>query len=233
MAVDVAEQFSGWVSQTQNAEQTKVEELKAFSDKFTKLNREFRDISNDLQRERVAARQTQEEAKSLRSQLRELQEAVERSSFVLVLIDADADGYIFKEDYYKDIDGGRNAALHLEAAVKEHLKNSHPELANVPVMIKAFANADGLAQILVKAKLIKSAGSLSSFAKGFSQAHDASDFVLVGSGKDRADEKIKGVFQQFITNPTCRHASAPCGWRRFFEVNQCILATRRLTHIEP
>jgi hypothetical protein len=60
----------------------------------------------------------------------------------------------------------------------------------MPIMIKAFANADGLAQVL--AKLTKSPKSLASFVKGFSQARDASDFVLVGSGKDRADEKVKG-----------------------------------------
>lgn len=62
----------------------------------------------------------------------------------------------------------------------------------MPIMIKVFAKVDGLAQVLVKIKVIKSPGSLTNFAKGFSQACDGSDFVLVGSGKDRADEKIKG-----------------------------------------
>ncbi|KAL3430977.1 hypothetical protein BDV09DRAFT_177380 [Aspergillus tetrazonus] len=237
MVVDVAEQFSDWVSQTQDAEQKKVEKMKAFSEQFTKLDKEFRDVSNDLERERVAARQTQEESKLLMRQLEELQEAVKRSSFVLVLIDADADGYIFKEAYYKDIDGGRNAALDLEAAVEEHLKSSHPELSNMPIMIKAFANADGLAQLLVKAKLIKSPGSLTSFAKGFSQARDASDFVLVGSGKDRADEKIKGTFQQFITNPTCRHvifgACHDNGYVRLLERHQNTAAADQVTLLRP
>lgn len=229
MAVAVAEQFSDWVSQTQK----KVEEMKAFSDQIKKLDKEFRDVSNDLQRERVAARQTQEESKSLMRQLEELQEAVERSSFVLVLIDADADGYIFKEDYYKDIDGGRNAALDLEAAVREYLKSSHPDLSSMPIMIKAFANADGLAPLLVRAKLLKSPESLTSFAKGFSQARDASDFVLVGSGKDRADEKIKGTFQQFISNPTCRHvvfgACHDNGYVRLLERHQNTPAADRVT----
>ncbi|GES66273.1 rna exonuclease 3 [Aspergillus terreus] len=126
MAVAVAEQFSDWVSQTQK----RVEEMKAFSDQIMKLDKEFRDVSNDLDRERVAARQTQEESKSLMRRLEELQEAVERSSFVLVLIDADADGYIFKDAYYNDVEGGRNAALDLEAAVREHLQRSHPELSS-------------------------------------------------------------------------------------------------------
>ncbi|KAL4883362.1 hypothetical protein BJY04DRAFT_184509 [Aspergillus karnatakaensis] len=233
MAVAVAKQFSDWVSQTQDAEQRKAEEMKAFSVQIEKLDKDFRDVSNDLQRERVAARQTQEDSKSLMRQLEELQEAIERSSFVLVLIDADADGYIFKEAYYKDKDGGRNAALDLEAAVREHLKSSHPELSSIPIMIKAFANADGLAHLLVKAKLTKSSGSLIGFATGFSQAFDASDFVLVGSGKDRADEKIKGTFQQFITNPTCRHiifgACHDNGYVRLLERHQNTAVADRVT----
>lgn len=43
-----------------------------------KLDKEFRDVSNDLERERVAARQTQEASKSLKRQLEELQEAIVR-----------------------------------------------------------------------------------------------------------------------------------------------------------
>ncbi|KAL3490219.1 hypothetical protein BJX62DRAFT_207663 [Aspergillus germanicus] len=233
MAVAVVEQFSDLV----DAERRKVEELKGLVDEIRKLDKEFRDVSNDLERERVAARQTQEESKSQKRELEELQEAVERSSFVLVLIDADADGYIFKEDYYKDVDGGRKAALDLEAAVREHLKSSHSELSSMPIMIKAFANADGLAQLLVKARLVKSLGSLASFAKGFSQARDLSDFVLVGSGKDRADEKIKGTFQQFITNPTCRHVIfAAChdnGYVRLLENPKNTAAANRVTLLRP
>ena len=53
-----------------------------FSDQLTKLDKEFRDVSNDLQRERVAARQTQEEAKSLRHQLKESQEAIVRLTLI-------------------------------------------------------------------------------------------------------------------------------------------------------
>lgn len=98
MAVDVAEQFASWVSQAQDAEQRKVDEMKVrnrqlenvvpapsliplskdFSDQFTKLDKELRDVSNDLERERVAARQTQEDWKSVTRQLEELKEAVVR-----------------------------------------------------------------------------------------------------------------------------------------------------------
>lgn len=55
---------------------------KAFSEQLTKLGKEFRDVSNDLQRERVAARETQEEAKSLMRQLKESQEAIVRLTLI-------------------------------------------------------------------------------------------------------------------------------------------------------
>ncbi|KAH6643112.1 hypothetical protein C7974DRAFT_117267 [Boeremia exigua] len=64
---------------------------------------------------------------------------------------------------------------------------------------------DGISGHLSRVGLIKSSVALWDFAKGFSQAHAGSDFVFVGSGKDRADKKIKGVFEQFVKNPTCRH----------------------------
>lgn len=53
-----------------------------FSEQLTKLDKEFRDASKDLQRERVAARQTQDEAKSLTHQLEELKEAIVRLTLV-------------------------------------------------------------------------------------------------------------------------------------------------------
>ncbi|KAL4782585.1 hypothetical protein BJX76DRAFT_332340 [Aspergillus varians] len=104
-------------------------------------------------------------------------------------------------------------------------------------MIKAFANADGLSQLLVKTKLVKSHMSLTGFSKGFSQALDTSDFVLVGSGKDRADEKIRGIFQQFIINPTCRHvifgACHDNGYVRVLEKYQDSDVADRVTLLLP
>jgi hypothetical protein len=65
-------------------------------------------------------------------------------------------------------------------------------LANLPVIAKAFANADGMSRFLLNAGVVQSADALAEFAKCFSQAFATSDFVLVGHGKDRADKKIKG-----------------------------------------
>ncbi|KAH8689595.1 hypothetical protein BGW36DRAFT_365364 [Talaromyces proteolyticus] len=205
MEVDVAKEFTNWVRKSQAADEKRCEEIKMFSAQIEKLNQEFQDVSKDLKRERVAARATQDEAETLKRRLEELQKSVEASSFVLVLIDADGDGYIFKDKYYQTVDGGRKAALDFRELIREYLKKEQPDMSNLPVMVKAFANGDGLSKLLVKGNIIKSPSSLTDFAKGFSQAYDTCDFVLVGSGKDRADVKIKGFFEQFVRNPTCSH----------------------------
>lgn len=98
----------------------------------------------------------------------------------------------FKNEYYSSAGGGRSAALHLRDSIQDYIKTNKPELSGMPVVVKAFANADGLSQVLMKAGIIKSPDMLWDFVKWFSQAYETFDFVLVGSGKDRADEKIKG-----------------------------------------
>ena len=55
-----------------------------------------------------------------------------------------------------------------------------------------YANVKGLADVLVRAGAIKDVAVFEDFARGFSRGKTLFDFVDVGSGKDRADEKIIG-----------------------------------------
>ena len=77
--------------------------------------------------------------------------------------------------------------------MKDYIGKIKPELARLPVVIRAYANIDGMSSYLSKLGLAQSSATMWSFAKAFSQAHAGSDFVFVGSGKDRADKKIKGM----------------------------------------
>lgn len=76
--------------------------------------------------------------------------------------------------------------------MKECLGDTEPRLADLPIVIRAFANMDGICGHLSRVGLVQSLDALWGFAKTFSQAHAGSDLVFVGSGKDRADKKIKG-----------------------------------------
>ncbi|KAH7082404.1 hypothetical protein FB567DRAFT_531213 [Paraphoma chrysanthemicola] len=205
MAASLVEDFARRVSSFRAQDDEKLQWMNAAQAQLTEVVRKYNDSCNDLERERIAGRETQKRATELESRLLGLQKSVEDSSFVLVLIDADADEYIFQDEFYQGHDGGRKAAWNLQTCVKDYFEKSEPDLASMPVVVKAFANGDGLSKFLANSVVTKHSTSLWDFAKGFSQSHALSDFVLVGNGRDRADKKIKGVFEQFVRNPTCRH----------------------------
>lgn len=205
MTVDTAEEISSRIEEFQNQDYERTKWIKAISGQLAEVTQNYNDVTKDLKRERMVGRMTQDDAEQWKQRFFGLQNAVERNSFVLVLIDADADAYLFKPEYYTSVDGGRKAALELRNSIHDHLQRTAPESANLPIVIKAFANSDGLSQFLVKSKTIKSQNVLWDFAKGFSQSSQLSDFILVGAGKDRADKKIEGVFEHFVGNPTCRY----------------------------
>lgn len=98
----------------------------------------------------------------------------------------------FQDKYYLDPSGGQQASLDLQSRVRDYLEDAEPSLSRLPIVVRAFANVDGMSKFLLHTGLVRSFGSLSEFAKKFSQASAMSDFVLVGHGKDRADKKIKG-----------------------------------------
>lgn len=111
----------------------------------------------------------------------------------------------FDDRYYHDdaADGGERAAVDLRAAVRQHLQTLGGGLAGLPIMVKAFASGDGLAYLLSKAGIVSQAQSqdvVSRFTRGFSQADDMFDFVLVGKGKDRADHKLMGKCTESYSN---------------------------------
>ncbi|KAF4495136.1 C-x8-C-x5-C-x3-H type zinc finger [Fusarium agapanthi] len=219
MSAKLAKDFATF----QIAEERQSARLQGLSRQLEDLIGKYDDAVRDLESEKVARRFSQQDADKSRSKIKELQQSMEHSSFVLVLIDADADPYIvwsmnlcynslltdpqFKDEYYADSDGGRKASLALRDGVRTFLQTNRPEQANCPILIKAYANEIGLSQFLVACGVIKAPRDLLEFAKDFTQALENTDFVLVGSGKDRADKKIQeaGTFKQFVSNPTCCH----------------------------
>lgn len=60
------------------------------------------------------------------------------------------------------------------------------------ILVKAFANLEGLAIALVRDGRLKDVSQLRAFATGFSSRRAFFDFVDVGAGKERADNKIRG-----------------------------------------
>ncbi|KAK3389250.1 hypothetical protein B0H63DRAFT_506886 [Podospora didyma] len=122
-----------------------------FDDQLRLLTSNYRDVCHDLERERVAGRDAQEKAEVLKQKLDAPGESVNRNAFVIVLVDADADAYLFDDKYYHSedpADGGALAVVDLRAAVRQYVQSIDVRLAGLPITAKAFASGEDLAHLL-------------------------------------------------------------------------------------
>ncbi|OBT40544.1 hypothetical protein VE00_08996 [Pseudogymnoascus sp. WSF 3629] len=132
--------------------------------------------------------------------------SVNRSAFVLVLIDADPDGYVFDDKYLlRGTNGGREAALVLKSELQRELRQTSPNVAELPFILKLYANVDKLREAMFRHGIEEASNLLRDFCRGFCQTGGLSEFIDVGDGKDRADHQIKGVLEHFKENPCCMH----------------------------
>ena len=118
----------------------------------------------------------------------------DRDAFILVLIDGD--GMVFDDKLLsKGEAGGREAACLLWNSVTDYV---HQNLANVPsdckIVTRIYANLKGLGDVCHRSGLVEKPQQIEDFARGFTGSKQLFDFVDVGMGKDRADDKICGKF---------------------------------------
>ncbi|KAL9003416.1 MAG: hypothetical protein Q9180_009905 [Flavoplaca navasiana] len=147
----------------------------------------------DHQRETQFNREGQLRERKLQDELRKLKAFMNRDPFVLVLIDGD--GMIFEDDLLRKGEiGGKEAAAGLWNGIKDHVHNSLPDIpSDCRIMTRIYANMKGLSEVCWRAGLVEKAGLIEEFYRGFTGSKILFDFIDVGPGKDRADEKINGM----------------------------------------
>lgn len=161
----------------------------------------------DLQNERDARRRLQQDV----FEMKERESTSGRRPFAVVLIDADADGYIFQDRFItKAMKGGEHAADELLARAREYLRGIMNDSEKLDILVKAFANLEGLAFALVRDGRLKDAGQLRAFVTGFSSRLAFFDFVDVGVGKERADHKIRECMKFYVDSSQCKHIVLGC-----------------------
>jgi hypothetical protein len=97
----------------------------------------------------------------------------------------------------RGLSGGEDAAAEFMAKTREYLVSLGglvKDATNVQVLVKAYANLEGLAQACVRDKKVNSGYEMRQFWVGFSRKFPMVDFVDVGSVKEEADNKIRGTF---------------------------------------
>ncbi|KAK8057394.1 hypothetical protein PG996_011331 [Apiospora saccharicola] len=148
----------------------------------------------------------------LQQENKEWEARQERRPFVAVLIDADADVYVFDEELLRKGErGGVEAADALLAAVQSYVKETLRFSAEADIVVRAFANITGLRDSLQRRGSPCDVGQLRAFVSGFNNRQALFDFVDVGNGKERADSKIRENISFFIDCYQCKHLMLACG----------------------
>ena len=91
--------------------------------------------------------------------------------------------------------GGKEAADKLWNCVKDYVHQKLPDLpSDFRIVTRIYANLKGLGDVCSRSGILSSPSQLEDFARGFTGTKQLFDFIDVGSGKDRADDKISGSF---------------------------------------
>ena len=107
---------------------------------------------------------------------------------------------IFEDNLIKQGEiGGKEAAAALSSSVRDYVHKAVPGLSSdYRILARIYANIKGLGNICHTAGILPKSSTIEEFARGFTGSKHLFDFVDVGMGKDRADEKISGksIFAQ-------------------------------------
>ena len=106
----------------------------------------------------------------------------------------DGDGLIFRDSLLQDAEeGGKTAANLIWTAVRDHVARFLSEIASdYKIVVRVYAHLKGLSSACHNAGIVDNPANVENFARGFNGSKQLFDFVDVGHGKDRADEKITG-----------------------------------------
>ena len=113
---------------------------------------------------------------------------------------------IFQDEFLqKGEQGGREAANQLWNSVRGEIVQKLPDLSSdVKIMTRIYANLKGLASACYKAGIVERPGLVEEFARGFTGSRQLFDFIDVGSGKDRADDKLSGELMSLLSHHITR-----------------------------
>lgn len=95
----------------------------------------------------------------------------------------DGDGAKFADAFLQNpMEGAPRAAQALKQAVRNYIQNEFPELDSddIPILIRVYANLNGLAQSLRLSRVINRDDDMKIFAEQFTNSRTEVDFVNVG-----------------------------------------------------
>ncbi|KAL2367018.1 hypothetical protein RJZ56_000105 [Blastomyces dermatitidis] len=189
MASSTAQEFFQRYEQVKAIEQSKNELIEDLLRRVAELENAYQQTRLDHERESRFNREVQMHEMELMKQITAMETVMEQEPFLLVLLDGD--GMIFQDSFLQQGEqGGKDAANQLWAAIRDYASRTFPNIPSPKIIARVYANVRGLADACYKAGLVERPGLIEEFTRGFNGSRLLFDFVDVGSGKDRADDKL-------------------------------------------
>ncbi|KAK7547013.1 C-x8-C-x5-C-x3-H type zinc finger protein [Phyllosticta citricarpa] len=172
---------------------------------YSQLKMMYDEKCSDYDNEAQSRRYWQTQLGNLNRQLVMMRQEADNNPFVLALIDGD--GAIFQDALLKAAAaGGSDAAHKLLSEIRDHVLNVYEGASGSwSIMVQIYANFEGLSRKLTSVGILKSPAEFYAFARAFTLNQPLFNMIDVGSGKERADHKIKEMLRLFVTNMQCKH----------------------------
>ncbi|OWY52724.1 metal ion binding protein [Alternaria alternata] len=205
----------------QQFEEEKTQFLAEIVTRYEYIYQQYQALAIERERDRVWVTAWKNEKVQYEKKHNHMLREMSDNPFVTVLIDGD--GMIFCDKYLGDGEqGGRRAALDLSAAVQEYVDNDCNDIPyGARIVCRIYANVRGLGDVLVRKGVYQYPSEFEKFVRGFTRGKTLFDFIDVGAGKDRADEKIIESCKLYSHDYHCRRILFGCshdnGYARMLE----------------
>lgn len=176
--------------------------IQSFEELQVKYQRKCDDYENEIESRRM----WQGKADAAQRAVQNVQHNSNLSPFVCVLIDGD--GGVFQDGLYQaGSDGGADAAQQLYQEIKRHVANTYPHenTSAWAIVVNIFCNVEGLVAKLRAVGILKHVHEFNQFVRAFGLNQPLFNVIDVGSGKERADYKLRETFRLFLPNTHCKH----------------------------
>lgn len=188
-------------------EEKRFELIEELLDKIERTEARLAQAELDLQSEQNVRRRLQSEVVEAKGRETALVEKQSRKPFVLVLIDADAEGLLFQDKYItRRVQGGEALADELLIRIREYLRPLYEDADSLDILVRVYANLEGMANMLVRDGKVRNLGQLRAFATGFCGRIAGFDWVDVGIGKEGGSaRKVRENLHLWAQNVHLRH----------------------------
>ncbi|KAF3024809.1 hypothetical protein E8E14_009453 [Neopestalotiopsis sp. 37M] len=196
-----------WMGNFINSDHQKNEVITALIQRLEDEEQQKNQLKRDLAAEHKSRNNFQMEAERYESAMQRLEQKVNEGSFIAVLIDGD--GAKFADAFIRNtVDGAPRAAQALKQAVRSYIDTECSELIgdDIPILVRVYANLNGLAQSLRLSRVIDRDEDMKNFAEQLTNSRTEVDFVNVGrySGPKNADSKLRKMLSHYHNNLQCK-----------------------------